>query len=207
MFQNIVKKIDSSVSSIHLLKSNTMLYVLLLIALTNMYSYVMTDSHIYVAFMLIIGFLTSFFSKNMIVILFLSVVIPNIIRYSSEYQPREGFTGTETEDSLVDAGVNENDLKEVMDMSKSNDPESKTKLKMKMNKVTQNMGSMKTKINNALTTADKIKDEEKKKKVKDILHKQKSMIDTLSGMGSSFEDMMDDLMTNFPKMDEHDYDK
>ena len=127
MFQNIVKKIDSSVSSIHLLKSNTMLYVLLLIALTNMYSYVMTDSHIYVAFMLIIGFLTSFFSKNMIVILFLSVVVPNIIRYSSEYQPREGFTGTETEDSLVDAGVNENDLKEVMDMSKSNDPESKTK--------------------------------------------------------------------------------
>ncbi len=69
------------------------------------------------------------------------------------------------------------------------------------------MGSMKTKINNALTTADKIKDEDKKKKVKDILHKQKSMIDTLSGMGSSFEDMMDDLMTNFPKMDEHDYDK
>ena len=49
--------------------------------------------------------------------------------------------------------------------------------------------------------------EDKKKKVKDILHKQKSMIDTLSGMGSSFEDMMDDLMTNFPKMDEHDYDK
>lgn len=205
MIQNIVKKIESSVSSTHLLKNNTMLYVLLLIALTNMYSYVMTNNHIYVAFMLIIGFLTSFFSKNMIVILFLSVVIPNIIRYSSEYQPREGFTGIEKEDSLVDAGVNENDLKEVMEIGNSNDPASKTKLKMKMDKVTKNMGSMKTKINNALTTADKIKDEDKKKKVKDILHKQNSMIDTLSGMGSSFEDMLNDLMTNFPKMDEHDY--
>ena len=41
--------------------------------------------------------------------------------------------------------------------------------------------------------------------MQDILHKENSMIDTLSGMGSSFEDMLNDLMTNFPKMDEHDY--
>ena len=47
--------------------------------------------------MFLIGFLTSFFSKNMIVILFASIVFTNMIVYGSQLRYREGFDKKEEE--------------------------------------------------------------------------------------------------------------
>ena len=76
---------------------------------------------------------------------------------------------------------------------------------MKMDNVTQNMTSMQDKIKSALKTADKIKDEDKKKSVKSVLNKQLAMITTLSGMGSQYEEIMNDLHQNVPQLTKDDF--
>jgi len=202
----MVKQIENNLNSIQLLKSSTILYVLLFIALANMYSYVMNNRQLYVVFMLIIGFLTSFFSKNMIVVLFLSIVIPNIIRFSSDYQFREGFeeNANEKVPEITKPSFTPEELKELVDI-KSVDHTNKTNVKMKMDNVTQNMTSMQDKIKSALKTADKIKDEDKKKSVKSVLNKQLAMITTLSGVGSQYEEIMNDLHQNVPQLTKDDF--
>ena len=57
-----------------LLKNKTVLYVVLFFAITNLFGYLMTKNLDAVVFMLVVGIVTSSFSKNMIVILGASVV-------------------------------------------------------------------------------------------------------------------------------------
>jgi len=64
------KKMDMN----YLLRSRNVLYVVLLIAIANLFSYLMMKQLDAVAFFIIIGFLTSYFSKNMIVIMLTSMV-------------------------------------------------------------------------------------------------------------------------------------
>lgn len=208
MFKNIVKKMEHNIGSIKMLNNSAILYGLLMIALVNMYSYVMTNRQLYVVFMLIIGFLTSFFSKNMIVILFVAIVIPNIIRFSSEYQFREGFEGEEGDQKsdLTKPSFTKKDLTDLVDIHNLDDTDKPAAAKDKMDKVSQNMGSMQEKIQSALKTADTIKDDDKKKKVKDVLNKQLAMITTLSGMGDKFHEIMNDMETNVPQLTKDDFD-
>jgi len=208
MFKNIVKKMEHNIGSIKMLNNSAILYGLLMIAMVNMYSYVMTNRQLYVVFMLIIGFLTSFFSKNMIVILFVAIVIPNIIRFSSEYQFREGFEGEEGDkkSDLTKPSFTKKDLTDLVDIHNLDDTDKPAAAKDKMDKVSQNMGSMQEKIQSALKTADTIKDDDKKKKVKDVLNKQLAMITTLSGMGDKFHEIMNDMETNVPQLTKDDFD-
>jgi uncharacterized membrane protein YfhO len=208
MFKNIVKKMEHNIGSIKMLNNSAILYGLLMIAMVNMYSYVMTNRQLYVVFMLIIGFLTSFFSKNMIVILFVAIVIPNIIRFSSEYQFREGFEGEEGDkkSDLTKPSFTQKDLTDLVDIHNLDDTDKPAAAKDKMDKVSQNMGSMQEKIQSALKTADTIKDDDKKKKVKDVLNKQLAMITTLSGMGDKFREIMNDMETNVPQLTKDDFD-
>jgi hypothetical protein len=78
-----------------LIHSKVVLYLLVLIALVNLYTYGIEDDQTYSGFMVIIGFLTSFFNKNMVVILFTSIIFTNILRFGMNgmnlNQFREGF--------------------------------------------------------------------------------------------------------------------
>ena len=69
-----------------ILKSRVVLWLLFIIALVNMYAYVMSANDLYIAFMFLTGFIISFFSKNMVVILFWSIAIPNLIRFVLEWK-------------------------------------------------------------------------------------------------------------------------
>ena len=64
------KKMDMN----YLLRSRNVLYVVLLFAIANLFSYLMMKQLDAVAFFIIIGFLTSYFSKNMIVIMLTSMI-------------------------------------------------------------------------------------------------------------------------------------
>ena len=46
---------------------------------------------LYAIVFLLVGFLTSFFSKNMIVILCISIVVTNILKYGTKIRMNEGF--------------------------------------------------------------------------------------------------------------------
>lgn len=82
-----------SKTGIELLKSKIVLYLLVLIIIFNLYNYAMIGHEAYAVCLLLIGFLTSFFSKNMIVILFTALAVTNIIRYGVEQYYMEGFVG------------------------------------------------------------------------------------------------------------------
>lgn len=77
------------------LESKVVLYALFFIVLFNVYMYAMVDEPEYAAVMIIVGFLTSFFHKNMIIILFTSIAVTNLIRFARQQieLSKEGFTG------------------------------------------------------------------------------------------------------------------
>ena len=83
VFQKIQKSMQSM--KIHkVLESKVVLYVLFFIVLFNVYMYAMVDEPEYAAIMIIVGFLTSFFHKNMIIILFTSIAVTNLIRFARQ---------------------------------------------------------------------------------------------------------------------------
>jgi len=67
-----------------LLHSKILLYILVFVSLVNIFTYVSTNDQTYAGFMILIGFLTSFFSKNMIVIMFTAIAVTNLIRFGME---------------------------------------------------------------------------------------------------------------------------
>lgn len=53
----------------------------------------MEDEPVYAGIMVIVGFLSTFFNKNMIIIIFTSIAITNLVRFGMEQYNKEGFTG------------------------------------------------------------------------------------------------------------------
>lgn len=94
-----------------LLESKFVLYLLVLIAIVNIYSYAMEDEPVYAGIMVIVGFLSTFFNKNMIVIIFTSIAITNLVRFGMEQYNREGFTGDLSQlDNLMNHMTNDDDI-------------------------------------------------------------------------------------------------
>ena len=84
-----------------LLKDKNVLYVVFFIAVINLVGFLMIQDLNAVFFMLIVGFLTSYFSKNMIIILLTALVATNLFATSrsvyvaEEKANKEGFRGRE----------------------------------------------------------------------------------------------------------------
>jgi len=94
-----------------LLESKFVLYLLVLIAIVNIYSYAMEDEPVYAGIMVIVGFLSTFFNKNMIVIIFTSIAITNLVRFGMEQYNKEGFTGDLSQlDNLMNHMTNDDDI-------------------------------------------------------------------------------------------------
>jgi len=121
-----------------LLESKIVLYFLLFVVIINMYTYATEHDEVYAGIMILVGFLTSFFNKNMIVILFISIAITNLIRFGNR-QTQEGFMDGVNLDKLTDhltdtpnTNVDEKQLQDnIKDMEKiqkeMNDVQTKTK--------------------------------------------------------------------------------
>lgn len=84
-----------------LLKNKNVLYVVLFFALANLFSYLMLKQLDAVAFFIIIGFLTTYFSKNMIVVLLTSMISTFLlVQINLLGKTQEGF------DAATDASGN-----------------------------------------------------------------------------------------------------
>ena len=83
-----------------ILHNRYVLYLIFIIALGNLLSLGYTRDYYSVSIFVLIGFITSFFSKNMIVILFIAVALSNIIKYGAkagvEGMTDEAEVGTES---------------------------------------------------------------------------------------------------------------
>ena len=84
-----------------LLKSKLVLYLFLFIALFEIIHFGTKQNVNGILLIFLIGFLTSFFSKNMIIILFSAIVFTNMIVYGAQMKYREGFDKKEEEIKIV----------------------------------------------------------------------------------------------------------
>jgi len=100
----IQNKLSKSVSGITtsngMLHNKVLLYVVFIFSLLNLFLFANTGNYTSVVVFLLIGFLTSFFSKNMLVILLLSLILTNILKYGSSLSEgfEEGAKNKEDED-------------------------------------------------------------------------------------------------------------
>lgn len=94
VFKKIGNWFNKNLGLSKLLESKIVLYFLVVIGIINIYTYAMEDEFVYAGIMLIVGFLSSFFNKNMIVIIFTTIAVTNLIRFGmEEFKNQEGFTG------------------------------------------------------------------------------------------------------------------
>ena len=181
-----------------LLESKVVLYFLVIISIVNMVTYAATNEPTYAGYMLLIGFLTSFFSKNMIVVLFIAIAFTNIIRFGmmSASQHREGFDIegiNKLTKHLTDSSNSEDPVKEVQQQSTDaidsqleeliGQIESSGMMDQMDKALDHNViQEAKNKLSEALTQVENISNEGQREKVKSILDVQVKLVDYLAGI-------------------------
>lgn len=185
-----------------LLESKAVLYFLVIISIVNMVTYAATNEPTYAGYMLLIGFLTSFFSKNMIVILFIAIAFTNIIRFGmmAGSQYREGFDIAGLDKltkHLTDAKSSDSNPKDpAKDIQQQSADAIDSQLEELINQI-ESSGMMdqmekaldnnmiqeaKTKLSEALNQVANITNEGQREKVKSILDVQVKLVDYLAGI-------------------------
>lgn len=171
-----------------ILQSKAILWILFIIALANMYAYIMSSNDLYIAFMLLIGFITSFFTKNMIIILFLAICIPNLIRFCLEFKSlfagihmlkvKEGYKGDE------ESGGDINSLMSDLDGGGSDKINKTLSKAMDIgNKATSQLTQFKTFIEKAKEKALQIEDTERREEVVTLLDLEENIVENLKYVG------------------------
>ena len=87
----MTKWINRTMDFSKLLESRVVLYFFVVISAVNLYTNAVTGDGMYSAIFILVAFLTTFFSKNMISVLCIGVVVSNVLKYGKEISVQEGF--------------------------------------------------------------------------------------------------------------------
>lgn len=188
---NISLKIEGS----GLLHNKAILYFIFAISFGNFMLELMTGDFYFVAVYILIGFLTSFFNKNMIVVLAMAAIFANILKYGAKSV--EGLVNESHNDSNNDShndshnenhmGRNEIDLDNAIPIDISHNKDSK-KYSHNESDISNNSNKKKS-IKESLEMSD-YKESEKLLKNQELLLKNindmKPFFDTIKGLTSSF---------------------
>lgn len=91
---NLLKKQLLSPTNNAIIHNRFVLYFILFIALANLYFLTMSGDLVFTSIFVLVGFLTSFFSKNMVVILAIALAATNLIKFGLDYA-KEGMENTD----------------------------------------------------------------------------------------------------------------
>lgn len=78
-----------------ILYNRVLLYVMVFVALVQLYSYGVSGQFTFLMVFVLVGFLTTFFSKNMVVVLVISVVFTALVQAGMSNRRYEGMGGLE----------------------------------------------------------------------------------------------------------------
>ena len=125
-----------------LLKDKVVLYIVLFFAVTNFFGYVMMNNYDSIITMILGGLITSYFSKNMIVILLVSILSGSLVTGASsinegvKHHVREGMTNNKTDNFKKGWGFSKSDSKhsDDSDDSKHSDDSSEASKADSLNK-------------------------------------------------------------------------
>ena len=161
--ENMQNKLSKSLTGITtskgMLHNKILLYVVFIFSLLNLFLFANTGNYTSVVVFLLIGFLTSFFSKNMLVILLLSLILTNILKYGSSLSEgfeegvdkkedeeegfEEGATGDKEEDEGFEEGAKGKDEEEEEGFEEGNEEkEDLDDLKKNANELMSTISSM-----------------------------------------------------------------
>ena len=101
-----------------LLNCRSVLYFILILALCDLFYFAMEKDYLFCGIFILIGFLTSFFSKNMMVILVIAIALTNILRFGKSASVNEGME--DNQDELLENleendDSNENKVEDIVD--------------------------------------------------------------------------------------------
>lgn len=144
----LLKSKASSPKTNSILHNNIVLYVVFVIAIVNFFSYLMVGDVRHTIIFLLTGLVTSFVSKNMVVILCISMAVTNIVKVAMT--GKEGMEGSEEEEEEKEKEGMENKEEETtekeVDSEKEKDTSSKEGEKSESMKTIKNDGSELIKI-------------------------------------------------------------
>ena len=175
----------------NLLKSRVVLWLLFVIALAIMYAYLMSANEEYIAFILLSGFITSFFSKNMIVVLFFAICIPNILRFVMERKYMQEGLVSNGEDDDTDTPIKKPLTEDKVDVDMDVDAELTKQLTKKPAVESQpaiqiphdKLNEIQKKIASVRKQVDKLPDKEISQEISDLLESQDNIITKLQSIG------------------------
>jgi hypothetical protein len=125
MQKGIIKWINRSMDFSKLLESRIVLYFFVFVSAVNLYTNAVTGDGMYSAIFILVAFLTTFFSKNMISVLCIGVVVSNVLKYGKEISlindvnRKEGFEDKEEVLSDADGELEVDTLEEDLDDEKA----------------------------------------------------------------------------------------
>jgi uncharacterized membrane protein YphA (DoxX/SURF4 family) len=104
ILKNSTSWINNTLDFRNVLKSRLVLYFFFVLSVVNLFTFVTTKNEVFAAVFLLVGFLTSFFSKNMIVIMIFSLAITNILKYQENVLVQQGshIEGMEDMENMED---------------------------------------------------------------------------------------------------------
>jgi hypothetical protein len=127
-FNSIVSKKNSN----SILHNRALLYALLILALLDLFYLANSRDFTSVTIFILIGLLTSFFCKNMIVILFVSICITHILKYPRSLEGAKNMNDEEDEEEKENMENEEEEEKENMENEEEED-EKKENMENKKN--------------------------------------------------------------------------
>ena len=189
----------------NILHNKYVLYFIFLIAFTDFLLLAYNNEFYYVLIFCIVGYLTYQFSRNMIVILSMSVAVTNIFKYVSQATVSEGFEEDIIQEVKVEdegekeetEGEEEAGEKEAGEKEKSKEKKEKEKSKEKIDKVFSSLSLEKDKPkkekfsqdkNVVYTSEDDLEIERNERKMMSqvkmlkTMNKYKPLLDTLQGI-------------------------
>ena len=120
-------KLNLKANAKMLLKSKVVLYIVFFVAITNFFSYVMLENYDAVTLFMLIGFLTNYFSKNMIIVMssaifFTSLFVGSKLAFTLMGGFKEGNENiNNTEEENIDDDCKDCDENECPDKCKKED--------------------------------------------------------------------------------------
>ena len=172
-----------------ILKSKTVLYLVFVCALLNLYMFVSNHDWMFAAIFILVGYLTCFFSQNMIVILCIATATANILKYGTKIRVRDGFTS----ESVSNEIVTDEPIDSVPYLEEQN-------LDTETNEINPSVENAKANIQKAIHKSDKSTlDQETKDNIKGLLDTQLKLllgVSELQPLLKSSKEMMRNIQEN-----------
>lgn len=99
LIKNAQKKMK--LTNFKVLENKYVLYLVLFLAIFDLMIFMIAGEISFIVIFILTGLITSYFSKNMIVIFTTAMVFTNVVKFGSGLRTKEGLTGLKNKDSFI----------------------------------------------------------------------------------------------------------